>query len=224
MSITNWPLSERPREKLLARGASHLSDAELLAIFLRIGIKGKSALDLARDLLSAYGSIRALLKADLEDFCTQPGMGSAKYAQLQACMELANRCLGETLVSTDLLNNRLKTENFLIHKLRDRTQEVFACLFLDSKNYLLAYKELFVGTINSSVVYPREVVQEALKQNAVSVIFAHNHPSGDSTPSRADKAITLKLREALNLVDIRVCDHFIIGNGEITSFAEKSLL
>ena len=224
MSISLWPVSERPGEKLLAQAADKLSDAELLAIFLRIGMKGKSALDLARHLLNHYGSIRALLKTDPEDFCKQPGMGLAKYAQLQASLELANRCLGETLHNTDLLNSREKTEHYLIHKLRDRSQEVFACLFLNSQNELITYKELSLGTVSSSVVYPREVVQEALRHKAVSVIFAHNHPSGNTNPSQADKSITKRLQEALATVDVRVLDHLIIGNGKVTSFVEKGLL
>lgn len=224
MSIAHWPEAERPREKLLLRGAKALSDAELLAIFLRTGSRGKSAVDLARDLLNHFKSLRALLLADHSSICQLPGMGTAKYVQFQACLELGNRHLAETLAVQDALSNPAHTYAYLTQKLRDRTQEVFACLFLNSQNQVLAYKELFFGTLTSSAVYPREVVQEALRNNAASVIFSHNHPSGNPRPSQADKILTARLRDALATVDIRVLDHIIIGNGQICSFAQKALL
>ncbi len=224
MSIQTWPLAERPREKLLEKGAIYLSDAELLAIFLRTGCKGKSAVDLARELISHFGSLRDLLNAGQEEFCAVHGLGVAKYVQLKACLELGSRYLGERLGEEDTLSEPAHTHAYLTHKLRDRKQEVFACLFLNSKNQVLGYKELFHGTLTTNAVYPREVVRQALDYNAASVIFSHNHPSGYAKPSQADKILTEKLVNALAMVEIRVLDHIIIGDGEIFSFAQKVLL
>jgi len=224
MSIQDWPEGDRPREKLLAQGAAVLSDAELLAIFLRTGIKGKTAVDLARDLLTEFGSLRALLQADCENFTRGKGLGTAKYAQLQAVLEMARRHTFEELDRGDILTSPEATRAYLSQQLRHYQHEVFACLFLDNQHHILEFEELFRGTIDSASVYPREVVKKALAHNAAAVIFAHNHPSGISEPSQADKLITDKLKQALALIDIRVLDHFIIGDGMPYSFAENGLL
>ncbi len=224
MPITDWPEQERPREKLLARGPGALSDAELLAIFLRTGVRGKSAVDLARDLLTRFGSLRALLEAGRAQFCESPGLGDAKYAQLQAMLEMARRHLREKLTRGDALSNIDDTRAYLTACLRAYPHEVFGCLFLDNRHRVLAFEELFHGTLDGTSVHPREVVKRALAHNAAALIFAHNHPSGVSEPSRADEQITLRLKEALALVDIRVLDHFIIGDGHALSLAERGLL
>ena len=224
MSIQDWPEGDRPREKLLAQGVAVLSDAELLAIFLRTGIKGKTAVDLARDLLTEFGSLRALLQADCENFTRAKGLGTAKYAQLQAVLEMARRHTFEELDRGDVLTSPEATRAYLSQQLRHYQHEVFACLFLDNQHHILEFEELFRGTIDSASVYPREVVKKALAHNAAAVIFAHNHPSGISEPSQADKLITDKLKQALALIDIRVLDHFIIGDGQPYSFAEHGLL
>lgn len=225
MPITDWPDDERPREKLLQKGPSALSDAELLAIFLRTGIRGKTAVDLGRELLSEYGSLRALLEADLERFSRSPGLGAAKYAQLQAVLEMSRRHLREELNRTDALTSPDLTRRYLVSRLRGYPHEVFALLLLDNQHRVLAWEELFRGTIDGANVYPREVVKVALASNAAAVIFAHNHPSGVAEPSSADRQITDRLRKALELVDIRVLDHFIVGDGERAySFAEHGLI
>lgn len=224
MAIRDWPADERPREKLLARGPGALSDAELLAIFLRTGVAGRSAVDLARELLSDFGGLRPLLKAGRSDFCARLGLGNAKYAQLQAVIEMARRHLQETLERGDALTSPAATRQYLAARLRDLDHEVFACLFLDTRNRIVAYEELFRGTIDGASVHPREVVKQALARNAAAVIFAHNHPSGVAEPSGADERITRRLRDALALVEIRVLDHIVIGDGEAVSFAERGLL
>jgi DNA repair protein RadC len=224
MAITDWPSDERPREKLLQRGPRALSDAELLAIFLRTGVKGKTAVDLARELLNDFGSLRALLEADFERFSRSLGLGSAKYALLQAVLEMARRHLQESLKRGSTLSSPDVTRRYLISQLRGHAHEVFACLFLDNQHRIIQFEELFRGTIDGASVYPREVVKEALAFNAAAVIFAHNHPSGITEPSEADKHITQKLKQALALIEIRVLDHFIIGDGEAFSFAEHGLI
>ncbi|MDF1583564.1 MAG: DNA repair protein RadC [Methyloprofundus sp.] len=224
MSIQDWPEGDRPREKLLAQGAATLSDAELLAIFLRTGIKGKTAVDLAGDLLTDFGSLRALLQADCDNFTRAKGLGTAKYAQLQAVLEMARRHTFEELDRGDVLTSPEATRAYLSQQLRHYQHEVFACLFLDNQHHILEFEELFRGTIDSASVYPREVIKKALAHNAAAVIFAHNHPSGIAEPSQADKLITDKLKQALALIDIRVLDHFIIGDGVPYSFAENGLL
>jgi DNA repair protein RadC len=224
MRITDWPASERPREKLLSRGAESLSDAELLAIFLRTGVRGKTAVDLARELLVEYGSLRVLLEADRERFNRTQGLGNAKYAQLQAVLEMARRHLRETLQRGNTLGNPSECRDYLAAQLRRYPYEVFACLFLDNQHRVIRFEELFRGTIDSTSVYPREVLRLALQLNAAAVIFAHNHPSGVCSPSNADRQITRKLVDALALLDIRVLDHFIIGDSEGYSFAEHGLL
>jgi DNA repair protein RadC len=224
MSIRDWPDDERPREKLLARGAAALSDAELLAIFLRTGIPGRSAVDLARDLLNQYGGLRRLLEADVTSFCAGRGLGPAKYVQLQAVLEMGRRFLEETLQRGNPLQSVADTRRYLTAKLRHHPHEVFACLFLDNRHRVISFEELFYGTIDGASVHPRQIVKRALYHNAAALILAHNHPSGIAEPSRADQQITLRLKEALALIDVRVLDHFIIGDGQTVSFAERGLL
>lgn len=224
MTIKDWPAEERPREKLLQRGPLALTDAELLAIFLRTGTHGKSAVDLARDLLESFGSLKALLDADLDRFCQANGLGSAKYAQLQAVLEMARRHFKEILQRGNALTSPDITRAYLSAHLRGYSFEVFACLFLDNQNRVIKLEELFRGTIDGASVYPREVAKQALFHNAAAVIFAHNHPSGVAEPSQSDQLITNKLKQALALFDIRVLDHFIIGDGAPYSFAEHGLL
>ncbi len=224
MAISDWPVSEQPREKLLALGPMAISDAELLAIFLRTGVKGRSAVDLARDLLQQFGGLRQLLDADKDEFCTQHGLGVAKFVQMQAALEISRRHMLEKLVNGDVLGSPGDTRQYLLMRMRDYKQEVFACLFLDSRNRVIKFEELFFGTINGASVHPREVVKSGLAHNASSVILVHNHPSGETRPSDADKSITQRLKDALSLVDIRVLDHIIVGDGETLSFAERGLL
>ena len=223
MPITDWPLEERPREKLLAQGSESLSDAELLAIFLRTGIRGKTAVDLSNDLLKGFKGLRQLLKADIATFCEHPGLGQAKYAQLQAVLEMSRRYLFEGLQRGDCLTSPEETRQFLSSQLRDYPHEVFAVLFLDQRHRVICFEEMFRGTIDGASVYPREVVKKSLEFNAAAVIFAHNHPSGVAEPSQSDERITKRLKEALALVDIRVLDHFVVGD-EVVSFAERGLL
>jgi len=220
MAISDWPEGERPRERLLQLGAKALSDAELLAIFLRTGVKGKSAVDLARDLLIEFGGLRALLSTDLKTFSQAKGLGKAKFAQLQAGLEMSRRFLQETLEREGPLSNPGDAKQFLLMKMRDYEKEVFACLFLDTKNHVIEFEELFVGSLHSAEIHPREVAKQALKYNANAVIFAHNHPSGDSKPSQSDIDITKNLTDALSLMDIKVLDHLIIGN-DVVSLAER---
>jgi DNA repair protein RadC len=224
MAITDWPLEERPREKLLAKGAESLSDAELVAIFLRTGLKGRSALDIARELLARFGSVSALFAADLPALRATPGLGSAKCAQLAAVMEMARRALRETLNRGSALNSPRTVRDYLRLKLQERPHEVFVGVFLDAQNRVLAVEELFRGTLTQTSVYPREVVKRALHHNAAALIFAHNHPSGVAEPSRSDEALTQALKQALALVDVKVLDHFVIGSGAAMSFAERGLL
>lgn len=224
MSIRDWPADERPREKLLASGASALSDAELLAIFLRTGVSGKSAVDLARELLGRFGSLRALLTADRTRFCEAHGLGAAKFAQLQAVLEMGRRHLGETLKREQGFTSPQSVRHFLLSLLRDQPREVFLGLFLDSQHRLISHEVLFQGTIDSATVHPREVVKAALRHNAAAMIVAHNHPSGVAEPSRADERITERLKDALALVDIRLLDHFVVGDGEVVSLAERGCL
>ncbi|AZC40772.1 RadC family protein [Pseudomonas chlororaphis] len=220
MSIRDWPAAERPREKLLEQGALVLSDAELLAIFLRTGVAGKSAVDLARHLLHQFGSLRGLLEADQLTFSRQLGLGPAKFAQLQAVLEMARRHLAEKLSRNSVLESPVAVRDYLKAMLRHEPHEVFGCLFLDSKHRVLAFEALFQGSINTTSVYPRQVVKRALAHNAAALILCHNHPSGVSEPSQADRVLTRRLTEALDLVDVRVLDHFIVGEGEPLSMAE----
>ncbi|RMQ49079.1 DNA repair protein RadC [Pseudomonas cichorii] len=224
MSIRNWPASERPRERLLASGAQSLSDAELLAIFLRTGVAGKSAVDLARHLLNQFGSLRALLESDLSMFSSHLGLGPAKFAQLQAVMEMARRHMAETLRRDSVLESPLQVRRYLKAILRQEAHEVFGCLFLDSKNRVLTFEILFHGTINAAYVHPRQVVKRAMVHNAASLILCHNHPSGITDPSQADIDLTRRLKQALALIDVRVLDHVIIGDAEPLSMVELGLV
>lgn len=224
MAISDWPEGERPREKLLHQGAQALSDAELLAIFLRTGVSGKSAVDLARDLLLTFGGLRPLLESTAEEFCTAHGLGPAKYVQLQAVLEMSQRHLAARLDRESALESPDAVRAYLSGQLRHQSREVFACLFLDNRHRVIKFEALFFGTIDAASVYPREVVRKALEHNAAAVILAHNHPSGVAEPSRADKQITDRLVQALGLVDIRVLDHMVVGDAEVVSFAERGLI
>jgi len=224
MAITDWPAGDRPREKLLQRGASSLSDAELLAIFLRTGVAGKSAVDLARELLNRFGDLTRLLAASQADFCATKGIGQAKYVQLQAAFEMSRRALQEDMQRGDALNSPQAVSDYLQLLLSSRSQEVFMVLFLDTQHRVIASEELFHGTLNQTSVYPREVVKRALAHNAAAVILAHNHPSGVAEPSQSDKLLTDALKQALALVDVRVLDHFVVAGGQTLSFAEQGLL
>ena len=221
MPITDWPKAERPREKLINLGAHVLSDAELLAIFLRTGIKGKTAVDLARDIISHFGGLRNLLTANKKTFCQFCGLGEAKFAQPQAVLELSRRHLKETLQRGEYLQNPQATRDYLSARLRDLPYEVFACLFLDNQHRVIEFEILFQGTINGASVHPREVVRKTLKHNAAALILAHNHPSGIAEPSSADRHITKQLTEALALIDVRVLDHIVVGDGECVAFSER---
>jgi len=224
MAISDWPKSERPREKLLTKGAATLSDAELLAIFLRTGVVGKSAVDLARELLKNFGSLASLCAASQSTFCQIPGLGAAKYTQLQAVMEMARRALSDELKNGDALHSPEAVRNFLRLTLNHKEHEVFIAIFLDARNRTIAIEEMFNGTLTQASVYPREVVKRALFHNAAAIIFAHNHPSGVAEPSETDKILTESLKKALALVDVKVLDHFIVGNRTAMSFAENGLI
>ena len=224
MAITDWPEGERPREKLLQRGAAALSDAELLAIFLRTGVVGKSAVDLARDLVARFGSLTQLFAAGEAEFCEIHGMGQAKFVQLQAIVEMARRALQEEMRSGDALNSPRAVREYLQLLLRARQQEVFIAIYLDAQHRVIASEDLFQGTLTQTSVYPREVVKRALHHNAAAMIFAHNHPSGVAEPSQSDQLLTDALKQAMQLVDVRVLDHFIVAGAGCLSFAEKGML
>jgi DNA repair protein RadC len=226
MAITDWPENERPRERLLALGPQALSDAELLAIFLRVGVKGKSAVDLARDLLAHVdGSLARLAETPAQDLAKLPGLGPAKATQLAATLELARRALTEEMKVRDLLSSPGAARDWLKLKLGGLTYEVFGALWLDAQNRLIGWDELFRGTLTQTSVYPREVVKQALTRNAAAVILAHNHPSGLTEPSAADEILTRNLKEALALIDVRLLDHFIVaGRATPMSFAERGLI
>lgn len=225
MAITDWPADERPREKLLTRGAGALSDAELLALFLRVGIKGLTAVDLARQLITHFGSLTRLCSASANDFAALPGMGLAKYAQLQAVMELARRALGETLSERALFDSPQAVRDWLRLRLGHLPHETFCIMLLDARHRLIEAVDLFRGTLTQTSVYPREVVKLVLSHNAASVILAHNHPSGAAEPSTADEMLTRMLKDALALIDVRILDHFVVpAHGNPVSFAERGLL
>ena len=224
MTIRHWPRAERPREKLLERGAQALSDAELLAVLLGSGVSGATAVEVARGLLLEFGSLRELLRAERAACLAARGLGPARYALLHAALELARRHYRERLRLGPAMIAPDATRTFLTAQLRDRPYEVFCCLHLDNRHRLIAFEELFRGTIDGASVHPREVVRQALAHNAAAVILAHNHPSGVAEPSPADELITQRLKEALALVDIRVLDHLIVGDGRCVSFAEQGLM
>jgi DNA repair protein RadC len=222
MAISDWPLAERPRERLLAEGAKVLSDAELVAVLLRTGLRGKSAVDLARDLLKKYRGIAAMLEAgDLE---TVSGLGPAKRAQFAAAIELARRALQEQLEKRNALTSPGDVRDYLRLALSRREEEVFVCIWLDAQHKVIEIEEAFSGTLTQTSVYPREIVKKALARNAAAVIFAHNHPSGVAQPSQADELLTRNLKEALALVEVKVLDHFIVAGNQAISFAERGLL
>jgi DNA repair protein RadC len=221
--LKNWPELERPREKLVHLGSSSLSDAELLAIFLRIGVKGCNVVDLSRQLLSSFGSLGAIFSASQEEFCARHGLGIAKYVQLQACLEMSKRYLAEELKGTDCsLTSSKATRDYLLSELRLESREIFAVLFLDNQHHVLTFERLFYGTLNAAAVYPRVVVEQALKHHAAAVILTHNHPSGVAEASLADKQITEKLIQALQLIDVRVLDHIIVAGNQCYSLAEHN--
>lgn len=224
MPITDWPREERPREKLLQRGPQALSDAELLAIFLRTGTRGKTAVDIARDLLGRFDGLRGFLNAPQLEVCREIGVGEAKYVMLQAALEVGRRHLAERMQRGTALESTDDTRRFLQAQLRDRQHEVFCCLFLDNRHRVLAFEELFRGTLNGTAVYPREIVKRALHHNAAAVILVHNHPSGVAEPSRQDEMLTERLKESLEMLEIRLLDHLVVGDGEIVSFGERGLL
>jgi DNA repair protein RadC len=224
MGIKDWPIQQRPRERLISEGAAALSDPELLALFLRVGVKGRSAVELGRDLLLQFGSIQGLFAASLSQFSAVHGLGPAKFAQLQAVMELAQRAMAEQLQAGKLLSSPETVRQYLCCTLGRQEHESFVVLFLDVKNRLLASEEMFRGTLTHISVYPREVVKAALSHNAASVLLAHNHPSGSPQPSEADLLLTRALTQALALVDVRVLDHFIIAGASVHSFAEHGQL
>ncbi|MCL9776406.1 RadC family protein [Vibrio methylphosphonaticus] len=221
MGLKLLPPESLPREKLLKQGSSALTDAELLAIFLRTGIKGTNVIQLSDSLIKSFGSLRALFSSSAEDFCQHKGLGVAKYVQLQAVLEMSKRYLSERIERGDALQSAEHTKHYLTSMLRDRQREAFYVLFLDNQHRVIADEVMFEGTINAASVYPREVVKRALTHNAAAVILAHNHPSGIAEPSQADRRITRRLSDALGLVDIRVLDHFVVGEGEVVSFAER---
>jgi DNA repair protein RadC len=226
MSITDWPLAERPRERLLRHGPQALSDAELLAIYLRVGVRGKSAVDLARDLLKRFdGHLSRLADASLKELASVSGIGQAKAAQLKASFELSRRALSQELAQRDTLSAPGAVRDWLRLKLANQPREIFMALWLDAQNRLLVAEELFTGSLTQTSVYPREVVKIALSHNAAAVILAHNHPSGVAEPSRADEMLTRSLKEALAMVDVRLLDHFIVAGNQLPlSFAERGLL
>ena len=224
MSIRHWPSAERPREKLLQRGPTSLSDAELVAVFLRTGLPGKNAVELARELLQRCGGLRQLLECRSDELCAVKGFGTAKYVQLRAALELGRRYLYSTMVKGSVLDSPCATRDYLRMHMKKYEHEVFACLFLDNRHRVISFDEMFNGTIDSASVHPREVVKRALQHNAAAVILAHNHPSGTAEPSQSDQLLTQRLREALQLVDIRVLDHFVVGDGETISLAERGLM
>ncbi|MFK7795221.1 MAG: DNA repair protein RadC [Gammaproteobacteria bacterium] len=221
--LRNWPTESRPRERLINEGPEALTDAELLAIVLRIGTPGKSVVELAQELLNQFGSLRELLACESAELQKIKGLGPAKVAQISAIKILAQRSLKELLISKPSVSGSKDAANFLFCKLRDYKNEIFVCLLLDTRNQLIRYEELFSGSISGASIYPREVVNLVLKTNAAAVIFAHNHPSGNSEPSEADKKITKRLKQALDLIDVRVLDHIVIGE-DTYSMAEHGLI
>jgi DNA repair protein RadC len=224
MRIADWPVEERPREKLIARGPESLSDAELVAILFRTGMRGRTAVDLARDALKRCGSLSALLTAERGVFQLIAGLGDAKYAQVQAVLEMSRRALRETLDRGPALSSPQAVRDYLRLRLQGRLHEVFVAVFLDAQNRVLEVEELFRGTLTQTSVFPREIVKRALHFNAAAIIFAHNHPSGVAEPSRADEALTQTLKHTLALVDVKVLDHFVVGGDSAMSFAERGLL
>jgi len=221
MAISDWPLGERPRERLLAQGAAALSDAELLAVMLRTGIAGKSAVELGRELLDRFKGVAGIFAADLSNV---KGLGPAKRAQFEAAMELARRSLKDDMRSASALTSPGAVRDYLRLAIAEREHEVFVCLWLDAQHRVIGCEEIFRGTLTQTSVYPREIVKASLRANAAAVIFAHNHPSGVAQPSQADELLTRNLKEALALVDVKVLDHFVVAGNQALSFAERGLV
>ena len=224
MSMARWPLAERPRERLLAQGAHALSDAELFALCLGTGVRGRSAVEVARGLLERFGRVSRVLSARREELVPLPGVGPARYAQIAAVMELARRALAEEMRGRDSLASPAAVRAYLRLHMQELAHESFYCVFLDAQNRVIAAEELFRGTLTQTSVYPREVVKHALRHNAAALILAHNHPSGVAEPSLQDQALTRTLAEALALIDVKVLDHFIVAPGACLSFAERGLI
>ncbi len=224
MSLKDLPADLRPREKLLARGPAALGDAELLALLLRTGYKGRGVFELAQQVLDAFGGVAGLLHADAAALARIKGLGPAKRAELAAVLELARRALAQPLRAAPVFDAPQQVKDYVALQLGQRPQEVFAVLFLDGQHRLIATEELFHGTLGQTSVYPREVVRRALHHNAGAVVLAHNHPSGMAEPSRADEFLTQALKSALKLVDVQVLDHLVVGQGQVVSFAERGLL
>ena len=224
MSMAGWPLAERPRERLLAHGPASLSDAELVALFLGTGVRGKSAVAVAGELLARFGRVSRLLAAPRGELDALPGVGEARYARIAAVMELARRALAEEMRARDSLASPAAVRAYLRLRMQHLPHECFFCVFLDAQNRVIAADELFRGTLTQTSVYPREIVKAALRLNAAAVIFAHNHPSGVAEPSRADELLTRDLANALALVEVKVLDHFVVAGTHAVSFAERGLL
>jgi len=224
LSVNDWPEQERPLYKICERGSKALSDAELLSLFIGKGTKDKTVVDLARDILKEFGGLRPLLNADQSTLTKHTGIGATTFARLQAILELSRRHLLETLQKDDCLNSPHLTRQYLSAQLRDEKREVFAALWMDNQHRIICYEILFTGTIDSAAIYPREVVRRCLELNATAVIFAHNHPSGVAEPSQADRKITERLQATLKLIDVKVLDHFVVGDGCVVSFAERGWL
>ena len=224
MSIKVWPRKERPREKLLEQGAHHLSDAQLLAVLLGKGVKGKSAIALAYDMLNTLGDLRSIVTASKEQFSQIVGLGPCKYAQFQAGFEIYRRNLELQLTRQNVFHNVDDTKRYLQAKLRDCEREEFGLLMLDSQHQLIAFRTMFSGTINSAAVYPRELIKQVMIDNAAAVILVHNHPSGIAEPSNADIRLTGEIKFAMSAIDVPVLDHFVVGDKETVSFAQRGLL
>lgn len=219
--LQSWPLSERPREKLLRKGAASLSDSELLAIFLRTGTRGKNVMELSREIIIHFGSLKSLFSATEKEFCCIKGLGTAKYVQLQACLEMSQRHNAEQITQQDAMQNPAQVKRYVQSRLLAKPNEVFAAIFLDNQHRVIAFEELFFGTINASSVHPRVVLQRCLAHNAAAIIIAHNHPSGVAEPSLSDINITKTLKTALALVDVRLLDHLVVAAHQVTSLAER---
>ncbi len=215
---------ERPREKLLHQGVGALSDAELLAIFLRTGVPGKSAVDISRELIKRFGDLRGVLNANQSQICRTQGLGPVKFSYMQAALELGRRFLGQKIQRQDVMTNPESVNDFLSFHLRDRGQEIFAVLFLDNRHQVIKYKEMFQGTLGSASVHPREIIKQVLHYNAAAIIIAHNHPSGVAEPSQSDADITVKIQKALQLIDVRLLDHIIVGDGEFVSLSNRGII
>jgi len=216
-----WPEGDRPREKLLKKGAGSLSDSELLAIFLRTGTHGKNVIELSREIIQHFGGLKGLLAASEKEFCSIKGLGRAKYVQLQACLEMSQRHIEEEIALQDAIENPQQVKQYVQSRLTGKPNEIFAVMFLNNQHQVLAFEELFFGTVNASSVHPRVVVQRCLAHNAAAVIVTHNHPSGIAEPSLSDIDITQTLKSALNLIDVRLLDHLVVASHQVTSLAER---